>query len=83
MFDDVLGVVSLAESGLGICQSCDFIMRDRIEQERLVDVLEHARGRSRPSSLIFAPPRRLSIATLTLIDFLARDGQMAFALQRR
>ena len=35
VFDDVLGVVSLAESGLGICQSYDFIMRDRIEQGAL------------------------------------------------
>jgi DNA-binding transcriptional LysR family regulator len=74
VFDDVLGVVSLAENGLGICQIYDFIARDRIEQGRLVDVLEHARGRSRPFSLIFAPHRRLSTATRTLIDFLARDG---------
>nr|WP_245271706.1 LysR family transcriptional regulator [Rhizobium sp. IBUN] len=73
VFDDVLGVVSLAENGLGICQIYDFIARDRIEQGRLVDVLGHARGRSRPFSLIFAPHRRLSTATRTLIDFLARD----------
>lgn len=74
VFDDVLGVVSLAENGLGICQTYDFIVRGRIEQGRLVDVLEHARGRSRPFSLIFAPHRRLSAATRTLIDFLASDG---------
>lgn len=70
VFDDVLGVVSLAESGLGICQTYDFIVRDRIGQGRLIDVLEHARGRSRPFSLIFAPHRRLSAATRTLINFL-------------
>ncbi|MDP9734845.1 UNVERIFIED_ORG: DNA-binding transcriptional LysR family regulator [Rhizobium sp. SORGH_AS260] len=74
VFDDVLGVVSLAESGLGICQSYDFIVQDRIEQGRLVEVLQHARGRSRPFSLVFAPHRRLSTATRTLIDFLARNG---------
>ena len=73
VFDDVLGVVSLAENGLGICQTYDFIVRDRIEQGRLVEVLEHARGRSRPFSLIFAPHRRLSAATRTLIDFLAKE----------
>ncbi|RVO85889.1 LysR substrate-binding domain-containing protein, partial [Sinorhizobium meliloti] len=74
VFDDVLGVVSLAENGLGICQTYDFIVRGRIEQGRLVDVLEHARGRSRPFSLIFATHRRLSGATRTLIDFVAIDG---------
>ncbi|MER9882451.1 LysR family transcriptional regulator [Mesorhizobium sp. M0118] len=75
VFDDVLGVVSLAEHGLGICQTYDFIVRDRIEQGRLVDVLEHARGRSRPFSIIFAPHRRLSAATRALIDFLAKDSE--------
>ncbi|PSH65248.1 LysR family transcriptional regulator [Phyllobacterium sophorae] len=74
VFDDVLGVVSLAEHGLGICQTYDFIVRDRIDQGRLVDVLEYARGRSRPFSIIFAPHRRLSAATRALIDFLAKDG---------
>jgi DNA-binding transcriptional LysR family regulator len=74
IFDDVLGVVSLAEKGLGICQTYDFIVRDRIKERRLVDVLEHAQGRSRPFSLIFAPHRRLSAATRTLIDFLVKNG---------
>ena len=30
--DDVLGVVSLAEQGMGICQSYEFIVRDRIQR---------------------------------------------------
>ncbi|CUX67962.1 putative LysR family transcriptional regulator [Agrobacterium sp. NCPPB 925] len=71
VLDDVLGVVSLAESGLGICQTYNFIIRDRVKKGRLVEVLDHAQGRSRPFSLIFAPHRRLSAATRTLIDFLA------------
>ena len=70
VFDDVLGVVSLAESGLGICQTYDFIVRDRVKEGCLVEVLDHAQGRSRPFSLIFAPHRRLSAATRALIDFL-------------
>ncbi|SDN03246.1 DNA-binding transcriptional regulator, LysR family [Ensifer sp. YR511] len=74
ILDDVLGVVSLAENGLGICQTYDFIVRDRIEQGRLVEVLADARGRSRPFSIIFAPHRRLSAATRALIDFLAKDS---------
>ena len=74
IFDDVLGVVSLAENGLGICQTYDFIVRDRIEQGRLVEVLADARGRSRPFSIIFAPHRRLSPATRAFIDFLAKHS---------
>jgi DNA-binding transcriptional LysR family regulator len=68
--DDVLGVVSLAEHGVGICQSYDFIVRERIERGRLVEVLPQTRGRSRMFSLIYAPHRRLSAAARALIDAL-------------
>ena len=69
--EDVLGVVSLAAHGMGICQTYDFIAQDLLRQGRLVEVLAHARGRSRPFSLIFAPHRSLSAASRALIDFLA------------
>lgn len=69
--DDVLGVVSLAEHGIGICQSYDFIVRDRIQRGRLEEVLPELRGRSRPFSLIYAPHRRLSAASRALIEVLA------------
>jgi DNA-binding transcriptional LysR family regulator len=71
VLDDVLGVISLAESGLGICQTYAFIARGHIEQGRLVKVLEGLEGRSRPFSMIFPPHRRISAATRALIDFLA------------
>ncbi|WP_244669722.1 LysR family transcriptional regulator [Kaistia sp. 32K] len=74
VLDDVLGVVSLAENGLGLCQTYDFVVRDRIEQGRLVEVLEPVRGRARSFSVLFAPHRRLSAATRTLIDFLVDGG---------
>lgn len=73
VFDDVLGVISLAESGLGICQTYEFIVRDRIERGSLVEVLQPARGRTRPFLVIFAPHRRLSAATRALIDYLVRS----------
>lgn len=69
--EDVLGVVSLAAHGMGICQTYDFIAQDLIRQGRVVEVLAQARGRSRPFSLIFAPHRSLSAASRALIDFLA------------
>ncbi|WP_449542055.1 LysR family transcriptional regulator [Enterobacter ludwigii] len=68
--DDVLGVVSLAEHGMGICQSYEFIVRDRIQRGQLVEVLPHLRGRSRQFSVIFAPHRRQSAATRAMIDLL-------------
>lgn len=68
--DDVLGVVSLAEHGMGICQSYEFIVQDRIQRGQLVEVLPHLRGRSRPFSVIFAPHRRQSAATRAMIDIL-------------
>lgn len=68
--DDVLGVVSLAEHGMGICQSYEFIVRDRIQRGQLVEVLPHLRGRSRPFSVNFAPHRRQSTATRAMIDLL-------------
>ncbi|WP_420991555.1 LysR family transcriptional regulator [Cupriavidus sp. 30B13] len=71
--DDVLGVVSLAEQGLGICQTYRFIAGERIRQGRFVEVLPRLSGRTRPFSLVFAPHRRLSAASRTLIDFLAQS----------
>jgi len=68
--DDVLGVVSLAEHGVGVCQSYDFIVEDRIQRGRLVELLPQLRGRSRPFSVIYAPHRRLSAASRALIDLL-------------
>ncbi|WP_236016225.1 LysR family transcriptional regulator [Brucella endophytica] len=71
VLDDVLGVVSLAQSGLGICQTYEFIVASRIEQGRLVRLLESAEGSTRPFSMIFPSHRRLSAATRALIDFIA------------
>lgn len=71
--DDVLGVVSLAEQGMGICQSYEFIVRDRIQRGQLVEVLPHLRGRSRLFSVLFAPHRRQSAATRAMIDLLTNQ----------
>ncbi|MFB5206171.1 NUDIX domain-containing protein, partial [Stenotrophomonas sp. 3diitr2024] len=35
--DDVLGVVSLAEQGIGICQSYAFIVQERLQRGQLVE----------------------------------------------
>ncbi|QQE91245.1 LysR family transcriptional regulator [Azotobacter chroococcum] len=72
--DDVLGVVSLAEQSLGICQSYDFIVRERMERGRLVELLPQLRGRTRPFSVVYAPHRRQSAATRALIDLLTTSA---------
>lgn len=68
--DDMLGVVSLAEQGMGICQSYDFIVRERLQRGQLVEVLPQLRGRSKPFSVIYAPHRRQSVATRAMIELL-------------
>ena len=73
--DDVLGVVSLAEQGMGICQSYDFIVHSRIADGRLAEVLPQLRGRSRPFSVLYAPHRRQSAAARALIAQLTGQGQ--------
>jgi len=72
--DDVLGVVSLAEQGAGICQTYEFIVRDRIQHGRLVEILPQLRGRSRPFSVVYAPHRHQSAAARALIDLLSNPG---------
>ena len=73
--DDVLGVVSLAVHGVGICQSYDFIVRDPIERGALVELLPHLRGRTRPFSLVYAPHRSQSATTRALIEMLVAEGR--------
>ena len=66
--DDVLGVVSMAEQGLGICQTFEFIAQKYLQRGSLVEVLPELRGRSRSFSLIYAPHRRRSAVSRALSD---------------
>lgn len=68
--DDVLGVVSLAQNGLGICQTYRFVAAERLANGQLVEVLPALGGRSRPFTLIYPPHRRMSAASRALIDCL-------------
>jgi len=68
--DDVLGAVSLAQQGLGICQTYHFVAAERLANGQLVEVLPALGGRSRPFSLIYPPHRRMSAACRALIDCL-------------
>jgi len=69
--DDVLGTVSLAIAGLGICQLYDFIVDEKVARGELVEILTPYRGRSRPFSLLYPPQKRLSAAARALIEHIA------------
>lgn len=73
--DDVLGVVSLARQGMGICQSYDFIVHAQVARGELVELLPMLRGRARPFSVVYAPHRSQSAASRALIDVLTATGQ--------
>ncbi|MND34243.1 HTH-type transcriptional regulator DmlR [compost metagenome] len=73
--EDILGVVSLAESGLGICQSYSFIINEKIRQGKLLPLLEAYAGHTRPFSLLYAQHKHMSSATRALINFLCSDGE--------
>ena len=68
--DDVLGTLSLAEQGIGICQTYEFIVSERLADGRLVELLPALDGRTRAFSLLYAPHRHLSAAARALIDAL-------------
>jgi len=73
--EDILGVVSFAESGLGICQSYSFIVNEKIRQGKLQPLLEAYAGHTRPFSLLYAQHKHMSSATRVLINFLCSDHQ--------
>lgn len=66
-------MVTLAESGLGICQSYDFIVNEKIQQGRLQPILTTYAGHTRLFSLLYAQHKHMSSATRALIDFLCSN----------
>ncbi|MDX1344214.1 MAG: LysR family transcriptional regulator [Reinekea sp.] len=68
--DDVLGTVSLAEQGLGIAQTLEFVAKDRLARGTLVPVLPQLAGATRPFSLLYAPHRHRTAASRALINSL-------------
>lgn len=70
--DDVLGVVSLAQQGLGICQTYRFVAAGPLQRGELVQVLPDHGGRTRQFSLIYPPHKSLSSASRALIAALAQ-----------
>ncbi|WP_415659378.1 substrate binding domain-containing protein [Roseateles sp.] len=72
--DDVLGTVSLAEQGIGICQTYDFIVHEHLNRGSLVELLPQLGGRTRPFSLVYAPHRHQSAAARVLVEALVSSA---------
>ena len=65
--DDVLGVATLAQHGMGICQTYRFVAEERLRAGQLAELLPEFGGRGRQFSLIYPPHRGLSAACRALI----------------
>ncbi|WP_338493720.1 LysR family transcriptional regulator [Pseudomonas trivialis] len=72
--EDVLGLVSLARSGMGICQSYAFIVREYIQNGQLVEVLGHTAGCARTFSIIYPPHQQLPATSRALVEFLVKHA---------
>lgn len=81
--DDVLGCVSLARAGGGLCQTFDFVAAEAVQRGELVEVLLDHRGRSRPFSVLYPQNRHLSAGVKAFVDFLVGEVQPRGALRRR
>lgn len=73
--DDVLGVATLAQHGLGICQTYRFVAEERLRNGELVELMPERGGRARQFSLVFPPHRSLSAACRALIAALTSPLQ--------
>ena len=71
--DDVLGGMTLAKNGGGICQSFHYIVADDLAQGRLVEVLKEYTGQTRPYSLVYLPNRLMSATVRAFVDFVTAE----------
>nr|WP_315476434.1 LysR family transcriptional regulator [uncultured Undibacterium sp.] len=72
--DDVLGCVSLAKSGGGICQSFQYIVEEDVRQGRLVEILhDYTHGQTRSYSMLYPQNRLMSATVRAFVDFVLQE----------
>ena len=71
--DDVLGCVSLAKSGAGLCQSFHYIVADEIARGSLVEVLHPYTGQTRPYSILYPQNRLMSATVRAFVEFVLQE----------
>jgi DNA-binding transcriptional LysR family regulator len=67
---DAMGVIWLAEQGMGIALCPRLFAEASLAAGRLVEVLPQLGGRTRPFSVVYPAHRGLSAASRALIDML-------------
>ncbi|CAB3772512.1 LysR family transcriptional regulator [Paraburkholderia humisilvae] len=70
---DVLGCVTLARAGAGICQVYQFVAQEAVDRGELVEILETENGVSRPFSLLYPRNRHLSARVRAFVDFVLEE----------
>jgi DNA-binding transcriptional LysR family regulator len=68
--DDVLGCVSHARAGGGLCQTYHFVASAALAAGELVEVLKSANKRSRPFYLLYPHNRHVSARVRVFVDFM-------------
>lgn len=71
--DDVLGCVSYARAGGGLCQIYHFIASEAVRAKQLTEVLQAYRGRSRAFSALYPQNRHMSARVRAFVDFLLTE----------
>ncbi|MES2935948.1 MAG: LysR substrate-binding domain-containing protein [Pseudomonadota bacterium] len=74
--EDVLGCVTYAKAGGGICQIFRFIAEEDLEQGTLVELLQPFAGRFRAFSLLYQQNRHQSASVRALIDFMVTQSAL-------
>lgn len=70
---DVLGCMTLARAGAGICQVYQFVAQGAVDRGELVEILPGASGSSRPFSLLYPSNRHVSARVRAFVDFVVKQ----------
>jgi len=68
--EDVLGCLTAARAGLGLCQMYRFVAADAVARGELVEVLHAHAGRSRAFHVLFPHNRYLSARVRAFVDYM-------------
>ena len=75
--DDVLGNMTLAKNGGGICQSFHYIVADDLKQRPLGQILKRLHRPNSPYSMVYLPNRMMSATVRAFVDFVMEIAEKA------
>ena len=68
--DDVLGVATAAQAGVGLAQTYRFIVKEQLKNGNLVEVMRKFGGTSRPFNILYPAHRHMPQRVRVLVEFL-------------